>query len=214
MCAVLSSVPVSRNDLWCPVASTGGPHPSYSDSSSRVTELSAETDTYKLQLIFTPANSSMSPMSLNYSKLSCFICGKMSWFSIMINPKSRVKRCQNNVLLKESKLKYLLPSATHSNNIVQKYLNLNLNIWKMLIVQHDTHDPWHCHVTRDTRPLKSSRGPWHFRRQECSLEMRSECDWSRTKTTPSFCSNKDSPLSSPAGQSAGGGGGEGWVRSR
>ena len=98
VCAVLSSVPVSRNDLWCPVASTGGPHPSYSDSSSRVTELSAEADTYKLQLIFTPANSSMSPMSLNYSKLSCFNCGKMSWFSIKINPKSHVKRCQNNVL--------------------------------------------------------------------------------------------------------------------
>ena len=69
------------------------------------------------------------------------------------------------------------------------------------------------HVTRDTRPLKSSRGPWHFRRQECSLEMRTECDWSGTKTTPGFCSNKDSPLSSPAGQSAGGGGGKGWVRS-
>ena len=98
VCAVLSSVPVSRNDLRCPVASTGGPHPSYSDSSSRVTELNAETDTYKLQLIFTPANSSMSPMSLNYSKLSCFNCGKMSWFSIMINPKTNVKRCQNNVL--------------------------------------------------------------------------------------------------------------------
>ena len=101
LCCLLSQSP-DMICMWCvarcPVASTGGPHPSYSDSSSRVTELNAETDTYKLKLIFTPANSSMSPMSLNYSKLSCFNCGKMSWFSIMINLKTHVKRCKNNVL--------------------------------------------------------------------------------------------------------------------
>ena len=78
------------------------------------------------------------------------------------------------------------------------------------------------HMTRGTATWHVTRDRWSHHEDHDILEGKNvalKCglsgtgDWSGTKTTPGFCSNKDSPLSSPAGQSAGGGGGKGWVRS-